>query len=81
MILTRADGKSMFMGYGWIVEEPLQDAPAEARASVTYAGVTRQVRQNLGEVMDRIVVNAHREAMTALKPEPETYNIMNSSTG
>ena len=24
--------------------------------------------------MDRIVVNAHREAMTALKPEPETYN-------
>jgi len=74
MILTRADGKSMFMGYGWIVEEPLPDAPAEARASVTYAGVTRHVRQNLGEVMDRIVVNAHREAMTALKPEPETYN-------
>ena len=57
MILTRADGKSMFMGYGWIVEEPLPDAPAEARASVTYAGVTRHVRQNLGEVMDRIVVN------------------------
>ena len=74
MILTRADGKSMFMGYGWIVEEPLPDAPAEARASVTYAGGTRHVRQNLGEVMDRIVVNAHREAMTALKPEPETYN-------
>ena len=74
MILTRADGKSMFMGYGWIVEEPLPDAPAEAGASVTYAGVTRHVRQNLGEVMDRIVVNAHREAMTALKPEPETYN-------
>ena len=44
MILTRADGKSMFMGYGWIVEEPLPDAPAEARASVTYAGVTRHVR-------------------------------------
>ena len=24
--------------------------------------------------MERIVVNAQREAMTALKPEPETYN-------
>jgi hypothetical protein len=74
MILTRADGKSMFMGYGWIVEEPLPDAPPEARTSVTYAGVTRHVRQNLEEVMDRIVLNAHREAMAAVKPEPETYN-------
>jgi hypothetical protein len=64
----------MFMGYGWIVEHPLPDAPAEARASVTYCGVTRHVRQDLEEVMDRIVVNAHREAMTAPKPEPETYN-------
>jgi hypothetical protein len=74
MILTRADGKSMFMGYGWIVEDPLPDAPAEARASVTYAGVTRHVRQDLEEIIERILVNAHREAMTALKPEPETYN-------
>jgi hypothetical protein len=74
MILTCADGKSMFMGYGWIVEDPLPDAPAEARASVTYAGVTRHVRQDLEEIIERILVNAHREAMTALKPEPETYN-------
>jgi hypothetical protein len=74
MILTRADGTGMFMGYGWIVEAPLPDAPTEARASVTYGGVTRHVRQNLEEVMERIVVNAQREAMTALKPEPETYN-------
>jgi hypothetical protein len=74
MILTRADGKSMFMAYGWIVEAPLPDAPAEARASVTYGGVTRHVRQCLDEIMDRIIRNAHVEAMTALKPEPETYS-------
>jgi hypothetical protein len=74
MILTRADGKSTFMGYGWIVEAPLPDAPAEAHSSVTYGGVTRHVRQCLEEVMDRIIKNAHVEAMTALKPEPETYS-------
>jgi hypothetical protein len=74
MILTRADGESMFMGYGWIVEAPLPDAPAQAGASVTYGGVTRHVMQSLDEVMDRIIKNAHREAMTILKPEPETYS-------
>ena len=74
MILTRADGKSMFMGFGWVVEGPLPDAPAEAHASVTYAGVTRPVRQDLEEVMDTIIRNAHHEAATALKPEPETYS-------
>jgi hypothetical protein len=54
MILTRADGTSMFIGYGWIVEAPLPDAPKEARASVSYGGVTRHVRQNLEVVMDQI---------------------------
>jgi hypothetical protein len=74
MILTRADGKSIFMGYGWIVEDPLPGAPAEARASVTYGGVTRHVRQSLDEIMEKIIENAHIEARTALKPEPQTYD-------
>jgi hypothetical protein len=74
MILTRADGKSMFMGYGWIVEAPLPDAPAQAGASVTYGGITRHVMQSLAEVMDKIIEHAHRESMTVLKPEPETYS-------
>jgi hypothetical protein len=73
MILTRADGTGMFMGFGWIVEDPLPMRLQE-RASQYLWGVTRHVRQNLEEVMDRIVVNAHREAMTARKTEPETYN-------
>jgi hypothetical protein len=73
MILTRSDGKPVFIGYGWIVEDPMPGAPADARASVTYGGVTRHVRQSLQEVMERIIEDAHAEAMTALKPEPQTY--------